>query len=422
MTKNLYLNIVFFILTCFSFAINAASNLKNQNNPFKLADASNSPKTLNEQIIDYENAIEELESAEGVYSDKLAQELANLADIYQKQEKHDLAITTFNRSLHLNRINDGLYSKAQLPILDKIIISLKKQKKWKQVHEKYNYLYWLNNRNFSEQDEDMLQVLVKLANWNLTSYAMSYSQSPAQDLYNAHYLYKKALSISETVYGQFDKRNIYILNNKMIINYFFATFDISQINSNLIDNTEYTTTTNYQNQIISLKRTSFTNGRDTILNEIDILENQQEPDYFTISNVKLKLADWYLLFEKRQSAMRLYNEAYQFATLNDDQNTFSDDLFQKPIALPYLPNLTTNTRENISKDNLLSNAKYIQASFDVTKHGRAKNIQVVNSNMKESTRLRSLALKSLRHTKFRPKLVKGIAIKTEQVKLHIFPK
>jgi len=422
MTKNLYLNIVFFMLTCFSFAINAASNLKNQNNPFKLADASNSPQTLNEQIIDYENAIEELESAEGVYSDKLAQELANLADIYQKQEKHDLAITTFNRSLHLNRINDGLYSKAQLPILDKIIISLKKQKKWKQVHEKYNYLYWLNNRNFSEQDEEMLPVLVKLANWNLTSYAMSYSQSPAQDLYNAHYLYKKALSISETVYGQFDKRNIYILNNKMIINYFFATFDISQINSNLIDNTEYTTTTNYQNQIISLKRTSFTNGRDTILNEIDILENQQEPDYFTISNVKLKLADWYLLFEKRQSAMRLYNEAYQFATLNDDQNTFSDDLFQKPIALPYLPNLTTNTRENISNDNLLSNAKYIQASFDVTKHGRAKNIQVVNSNMKESTRLRSLALKSLRHTKFRPKLVKGIAIKTEQVKLHIFPK
>jgi len=422
MTKNLYLNIVFFILTCFSFAINAASNLKNQNNPFKLADTSNSPQTLNEQIADYENAIEKLESTEGVYSDKLAQELANLADIYQKQEKHDLAITTFNRSLHLNRINDGLYSKAQLPILDKIITSLKKQKKWKQVHEKYNYLYWLNNRNFSEQDEDMLPVLVKIANWNLTSYAMSYSQSPAQDLYNAHYLYKKALSISETVYGQFDKRNIYILNNKMIINYFFATFDISQINSNLIDNTEYTTTTNYQNQIISLKRTSFTNGRDTILNEIDILENQQEPDYFTISNVKLKLADWYLLFEKRQSAMRLYNEAYQFAILNDDENTFTEDLFQKPIALPYLPNLTTNTRENISKDKLLSNTKYIQASFDVTRHGRAKNIQVVNSNMKESTRLRSLALKSLRHTKFRPKLVKGIAIKTEQVKLHIFPK
>ncbi|PAJ76186.1 hypothetical protein CJF42_01530 [Pseudoalteromonas sp. NBT06-2] len=416
MTKALYLNIIFLILTAFSLAINAASN------PFKIAADINSPKNLIEQISLYEKAIEELESTEGVYSEKLAQELANLADIYQKQEKHDLAITTFNRSLHLNRINDGLYSKAQLPILDKIIISLKKQKKWKKVHEKYNYLYWLNNRNFSEQDAQMLQVLIKIANWNLTSYAMSYSPNPAQDLYNAYYLYKQALNISENVYGPFDKQNIYILNNKMIISYFFATFDLSAINSNLVDNSNFTTTSNYQNQIISLKRTSFTSGRDTILNEIKILENQNDVDYYNISKVKLKLADWYLLFEKRQSAMRLYNEAYQFAILNDDEHIFTKDLFQKPIALPYLPNLTTNTREIISKDLLLSNEKYIQASFDVTKHGRAKNIRVVNSNMKESTRLRSLALKSLRHTKFRPKLVKGIPIRTEQMKLHIFPK
>ena len=167
---------------------------------------------------------------------------------------------------------------------------------------------------------------------------------------------------------------------------------------------------------------SFPSTTSTILNEINILENQNQPDYFSISTVKLKLADWYLLFEKRQSAMRLYNEAYQFAMLNDSDNTFTEDLFQKPIALPNLPNLTTNKREKISKDLLLSNTKYLQASFDVTKHGRAKNIRVVNSNMAESTRLRSQALRSLRHTKFRPKLVKGIPIKTEQMKLHIFPK
>jgi len=422
MTKFLYLNIIFFILTTLSFEISASNDPKKTSNPFKLADDVNSPKTLNEQIALYEKAIEELESSEGVYGDKLAQELANLADIYQKQENHDLAIKTFNRSLHLNRINEGLYSKAQLPILDKIIISLKQQKKWKQVHEKYNYLYWLNNRNFSEDDEDMLQVLVKLANWNLTSYAMSYSPNPAQDLYNAHHLYNKALKISENIYGHFDKRNIYILNNKMIISYFFATFNITYINSNLAENNEYSTTSNYQNQIISLKRTSFSSGRDTILNEIKILENQNDADYYNISKVKLRLADWHLLFEKRQSAMRLYNEAYQFAIFNDAEQTFTEDLFEKPIALPYLPNLTTNTRMNISKDLLISNKKYIQASFDVTKHGRAKNIRVVDTNMKESTRLRSLALKSLRHTKFRPKLVKGIPIRTEQMKLHIFPK
>jgi len=419
MAKVLYFKVLFLLLFSYSLTLFASDK---QNNPYKINNEQNLNKTLNEQIEDYEREIEAIESTEGVYSNRLAQEVANLADIYQQQGKHDLAITTFNRSLHLNRINDGLYSKAQIPILDKIITSLKQQKDWKKVHERYNYLYWLHDRNFTEQDEDMLQILVKVANWNLTSYAMSYSPNPAQDLYSAHYLYKKALQISKDVYGQYDKRNVHLLNNKMIISYFFATFDTSKINSNLIANTEYTTATNYQNQVISLKRTSFANGRDTLLEEINILENQDEVNYFNVSEVKLKLADWYLLFEKRQSAMRLYNEAYQYATLNDTEQAFTDDLFQKPIALPHLTNLTNNTREHVPKDLLLANKKYIQASFDVTKHGRAKNIKVVNSNMKESTRLRSIALKSLRHTKFRPKLVKGVPIKTEQMTLHIFPK
>ncbi len=420
MINTLYFNFILLLVTSFSFTVSASSDPREKDGPFLVAADTHSPKSLTNQITLYKKAIAELESSEGVYSDKLAQELANLADVYQQQERHDLAIATFNRSLHLNRINDGLYSKTQLPILDKVIVSLKKQKKWKQVNEQYNYLYWLNNRNFSEQDNNMLQVLIKLANWNLTSYAMGYSSNPAQDLYNAYSFYQQALNISKNIYGPFDKRNIYILNKKMILSYFFATFDTTTISSSLVENNNFTKTTGYQ-QLISFKRTSFSSGKDIILSEIKILENQNKIDYYTISKVKLKLADWYLFFEKKQSAMRLYSEAYQFAILNDDEHTFTKRLFQNPIALPYLPNLLTHTREVISEDLLQSGIQYIQASFDVTKHGRAKNIRVVKSNMKESTRLRSLALKSLRHTKFRPRLVKGIPIRTEQMKLHIFP-
>ncbi|SFB98923.1 tetratricopeptide repeat protein [Pseudoalteromonas denitrificans] len=416
MTKpeQMHTFLLFLVITLFctiSYKVQATKN------PFKSSENIEQTQTLKQQIKAYENAIETIESQDGVYSDKLAQQLANLADIYQRQNKHDLAIDTFNRSLHLNRINDGLYSKAQIPLLKKIIASLKIQKKWKIIDQRYNYLYWLHNRNFSENDETMVEVLLEIAGWNLTSYARRYSKKPIENLYNSHILYTKALKISEEQYGQFNERNIPILNNIMIANYFFATADI--MTSDLIEPNEYAATTNFQNLVATLKRKSFSSGKENIQNEIQILENQDEINHFQISNVRLKLADWHLLFEKRQTAMRLYNDAYLYASINDSQNI--NDLFNKPIALPNLPNLKTNTREGITHEALASNTKFIHASFDVTRYGRAKNIQVINSNMKESTRLRSLALRSLRFTKFRPKLVGGLPIKTEKMNLHIFP-
>ncbi len=129
MINTLYFNFILLLVTSFSFTVSASSDYREKDGPFLVAADTHSPKSLTNQITLYKKAIAKLESSEGVYSDKLAQELANLADVYQQQERHDLAIATFNRSLHLNRINEGLYSKTQLPILDKVIVSLKKQKK-----------------------------------------------------------------------------------------------------------------------------------------------------------------------------------------------------------------------------------------------------------------------------------------------------
>ncbi len=389
-------------------------------NPFEVVKTKPAEKTLNEKIEVYLQAIEKIESQEGAYSDKLAQELSNLGDIYQRYDKHDKAIEIYNRSLHLNRINDGLYSHLQIPTVNKIISSLRSQQKWDKINNKYNYLYWLHQRKYKKTDIEMLEITNRVANWNLKSYANRYSETPGQNLLNAYNLFNRSLAIISLHYGEHDLSTIKIIHSLMIVNYFFATFNIDTIPTNNAFKSEYGEHSKADNRLISLKRRSFVTGREILEKELVVLQNQKNINHFQVSEVKLRLADWHLLFEKRQSAMSLYQTTYHYVLDHSEENSYKN-LFSKPVALPNLPNLETNLQDDVILASLTPDIKFVEASFDVTRHGKAKNITIINSNIEENTRLRSRALKSLRLARFRPKLEEGIPTRTEKMQLHVFP-
>ena len=123
------------LLTKYSFSFTPIAVTKVAT-PLSTANSSTSQSTkFNDQTLaifveKYEVAIEEIESQDGAYGSRLTQELMNLGSIYQEYGRHDEAIKFLKRSAHLNRINDGLYSTTQIPIIRKLIISLKEKKQW----------------------------------------------------------------------------------------------------------------------------------------------------------------------------------------------------------------------------------------------------------------------------------------------------
>ena len=70
---------------------------------------------------------------------------------------------------------------------------------------------------------------------------------------------------------------------------------------------------------------------------------------------------------------------------------------------------------------MLDDVNYVHASMDVTRYGKTKNIKIVSSFPEDNTGMRSKVLRSLRLTKFRPKITNGNPIFTEQLQLHVFP-
>ncbi|WDE04009.1 tetratricopeptide repeat protein [Thalassomonas viridans] len=378
---------------------------------------------LNDEIDKYQNAIEEIESVGGMYSEQIAQKLINLGNIYQHYDKHDDAVQVFKRALHLSRINEGLYSLTQIPILEKMIKSYKKRKQWTQVNDKYYYMYWLYARNFDDQDIKRLDMELQIANWHLEAYAMQLLPDPTQDLIYSYSLFDRAANLISSTYGDTDLRLITPLNGLMLTNYFIA----SHVTRNSVEKV-YAMNEQLQVQmkksdivIAEMKRKSFATGKRIIERKLTVLHGQKPLNHQAIAKARLKLADWFLMHNKRQTALRHYQQAYDYAVTTDKNREFLDQLFSQPVALPHYPNLQQRTRTIKSDAELAADVSYVHATLDVTKYGKAKNIKIVSSNPPDNSPIRTKALKSLRSTKFRPQISDGVTIFTEQLQLHVFP-
>ena len=395
-------------------------------NTYQTEHNNNNPaigKKLTDEIDKYQAAIEEIESAEGMYSEQIAQKLINLGNIYQHYQKHDDALRVFKRALHLSRINEGLYSLSQIPILEKMLKSYKKRKQWAQVNDKYYYMYWLYARNFDDMDIKRLDMELQIANWHLEAYAMQLLPDPTQDLIYSYSLFDRAANLITNAYGETDLRLITPLNGLLLTNYFIASHVMRSSVEKVYAMNEQLQIQMKKSDIViaELKRKSFATGKKIIQRKLTVLQGQQPIDHQAIAKVKLKLADWFLMHNKRQTALRHYQLAYDYALTTDKNREFLDQLFSQPVALPHYPNLLQRTRTIKSDAELATGVSYVHATLDVTKYGKAKNIKIVSSNPPDDSPIRSKALKSLRTTKFRPQISDGVTIFTEQVQLHVFP-
>jgi len=379
-------------------------------------------QTLANFVEKYQVAIEEIESQDGAYGSRLTQELMNLGSIYQEYGRHDEAIKFLKRSAHLNRINDGLYSTTQIPIIRKLITSLKEKKQWPKVDKRYSHLSWLYSKNFAADNIKMLEIQMEKAHWYLKSYSVQLSAAPLRDLINAYGSYQNALELMSNTYSETDIRVIPALNGLILANYLVATTILAEsvtINSDGSYAKEHSIS---GRKISFMKRKSFSTGVELIQRELAVHNEQQPIDHMHVSKAMLKLADWYLMYGKRQLASSHYKQAYAYANTHNENNNKFNELFNVPVVLPDLPNIYNNsTITNLPKDSNLEDVKYVHASMDITRYGKVQNLKIVSSYPKNNMGMRSKVLKSLRSARFRPRIADGSLMFTAQFQLHVFP-
>lgn len=365
------------------------------------------------QILDLELAVEQLEVEEGAWGAGLSEQLSDLGRAYQLRGEHEQAIEVFERAIHVNRINRGLYDLNQVDIIEDMLDSLIVTRQWKDVHERQQYLFWLHSRNFGNDDPRMLPVIDRLGSWYINDYALNPENRVVHHLVDAYNLFDQATSIVETQYGENDLRLIMPLRGLVLSNWFLWTF-ASQNPGSVVSNerfsSEFSTANSFSgnpNRLAPYVRNNYANGKKALDRMVQIYEQNPEAPPGAAASAKIELADWHMLSRRWRSATELYQEAYNSLVNDEETRDQAFKLFERPVALPDLVLMESDVEQYNERTSTQIQQSYVLVSYDVTRFGEARNINILESFPEDNVGMRARVKRSLSNTRFRPKVVDG---------------
>lgn len=343
--------------------------------------------------------------------------LLGLGTSLQSQHQHAEAIEVFERSLHINRVNDGLYSLSQEAILEKLIESHTELKNWDELDKAYQKLYWINKRSHGDNSPKLLNLIDRVGRWHLKAYELRSDEGAFRHLLGAENLYNKSVSIIEQTSNRHDLRLINALYGIALTNYQIAVEasraeDFREIRTSFRESNRTRRLLQQEQARQDLIHQSFIRGKEALSRVVEIQANNPILPVDTQAMAMTHLGDWYLLFNKRNTATTTYEQAHQLMLNDGIKQETIDQLFGQPRTLPAIRLPLENEDKTLPE-----NPPYVLASFDVSPSGKARNIEILESRPSDSTSHHRRARKSIAATRFRPRYENGKPVMTTGVSL-----
>lgn len=357
-------------------------------------------------------SIEEVRAEEGVHSSDLIGPLTTLGLYYQEQGDPALAIAAIEQARQVVRVNYGLYSLREVPLLRQWIDAEQARGNVQGAWDVEQRLLSLIERN--PNDLRTVPILREMAHKRLDVLA-EYSGGgyPPEIVLGCYYSQYRDGNCRSGSRGQVKAG---LLREAM--SYYFRAIDTVLI-------TEGQTSERLPGLLMELVRISYQHGRGAIgrralrFLHAHKVENGAPP--VERVDALVQIADWDLLFsrgERRltQAAGDLYRRAYaQLDGVEVEQPSiagiFSPEM---PVVLPaFAPNplVTKETPETTG---------FIDVAFDITDEGKSKHIEVLGTTRNASKDDLDRLVDLIGDSRFRPVVTDGRVEETARVSLRYY--
>jgi hypothetical protein len=112
-------------------------------------------------------AIDEMQGSQGIYSPQLQEAYGDLAALYAEVEDFESAIRVYTDALQISRINTGLYSDEQLPIIASLIKNNSQLSNWEETDDLHELHYHISSRFYELGDLAYLEAAENYGEWKL---------------------------------------------------------------------------------------------------------------------------------------------------------------------------------------------------------------------------------------------------------------
>ena len=357
----------------------------------------------------YNSAVTDIELDGGAWDGGLVEELASLGRLQQQQGNHIGAIQTLDRAIHVNRINSGLYTLEQIPVVEQLIQSHMALGDWEEADIYNNYLYHVQQKAYGFDDPRLIPVLERLATWNIQAFKIGHGSLLGIKLQQSQIMFNEAARMVDVHFGKADERFINYQRNIASSAYLAAKNPdlMSQI-----DKSEYRTRqqvfAKQMNEQRQVQPSGFRTGERALL-EVVMFYQEQGYGTYVLAEAITHLADWYLIFGRRQSALKSYKLAWDMLQGLEDSEELTQQLFGSVTPLPAF-GLSIEVPDAFYRTEDGSQAlrfDYADLTFDVTENGLARNVESISEETEDNQAQLGKLRNSTRSTHFRPLVIDG---------------
>lgn len=114
-----------------------------------------------------QQAIADLQSTQGVYDPALIEAHDDIARLYLELEDYGSAAQSLNEALQIIRINTGLYSEQQRPLIGQLIDSHARLEQWGEVDDLVHLDHHISSRLYTPIDSQYLNAAENYGEWKL---------------------------------------------------------------------------------------------------------------------------------------------------------------------------------------------------------------------------------------------------------------
>jgi len=356
--------------------------------------------------------IEEIQSSQGINSPDLVVPLTSMGLIFREQGDVDLAIAAFERARHLVRVNYGLSSFKEAPLLRQLVQIEEARGNFAAAWDLEQELIGFIRRSPGPRP-GAAQMLREIADKRVDVLERySAGTLPPQIVLGCYYAEPDNLEYGRR--GNKDCRagNSYRVKLNLLdeaLSYYYDVIDMIRFS-------EGQSSDELPGLEMSVLRAMYAarNDYDTeyrgraLLFLVDERHVKYSAPLPVQMNALVQMADWDLLFaggrEKNAAALQAYEALYDQLKQNGLEQRFIDSIFSPsvPVVLPtFAPDRLVSTETSASSG-------YVDVAFDITKYGEAKAIEILDTttNLAGDAAVRVTDL--IKRSRFRPRMADGV--------------
>ncbi len=269
----------------------------------------------------------------GAMDVSLIEPLEQLADQLIELRQFDEAHSMLDRAMQIARIEGGLYTEFQRPLLEKKIENYANRSDWDGARVSMNHLLWLYTNKSVKINEALIDDLMELSRVHLRAVAEDDVLFQGEHFRKSLQIKWLAIGVGETLWGPADERLVPIIYEQL-----------SQLHLQTValwagGPTSYVLRQVAPGSEIMRVRTDveegfYLTGLGLINKLFTIYAQNESPSPEALAMVNVYLADWHILFDQPAEATATYSQAYQeFVTAGVDSDLLFE-FFDKPQVIP----------------------------------------------------------------------------------------